>query len=579
MMLERLKTNYKVVIGATLIVMLVGGVITYNQFKNKTSDEIANNLPKTVKVATLKSLTSGDKLEVEGAVKPANKVDVVALANGTVKSLNFKVGDKVTMNQTLAYLSDSALATDYSNSSQNYANISQNVALTKSLTDEGIRQSNLGVDRAKEIMDQAQIGLDSAKLNLANAKGLQEKNKEDLQNNALVSFNSYLNSVNGFLDQVNYVIKAEGSSQLDGISDTLSVKNTQVLAKSRDAYLETRVAYNLLLQRNYSVHDASAAIKAVVSLLNQTKTVVDLTTQVLDNTISSSRFSEVSLNMQRTSFVSIRANVVSSLSTAQALQQALQNIDLVNKREFDGLTSAVKVAENQLNQATLGYENSKMVLNNSKQSQSQQILLSKSSLDNARGQMSLIGTQLADLNVRAPIAGVVTAKLVDLGAEVRIGQKLGEVSQTNMVKIVLNISPDDIGVITLGQKALVNGKMSGTVSSINPGADSGSKKIGVEVVVENKEKLVPETLAKVVFSVKDNPKALQQYKVPLAAITVAQNESYIFIAGENIAKKVAVELLEIDGDWALVKINLPKDAKLIIEGNKNLVDGDTIEIK
>lgn len=577
--MEKIKRNYKVVGASLLIAVAVLSTIAYKQLSNKAIEEEGSNLPKAVKVTSLTELSSGDTLEIEGTVKPANKVDVVALANGTIKSLSFKVGDKVTMNQQLAYVSDTALATNYANSSLNYSNISQNVNLTKTLTDEGIRQSSLGVDRAKEMLDQAQISLDTAKQNLANAKSLQEKNKEDLKSNALVSYNSYLNAANGFLDQANFIIKAEGSSQLDGINDTLSVKNFQVLTAAKDAYLEARESYNLQIQKSYSANDATSAIKASVALLNQTKKVIDLTVQVLDNTISSARFSEGSLNAQRSSFVSIRGNAVSTLSAAQGTLQMLQNIDLVNKKDLDGLNAVVKSAENQLNQARIGYDNSQLVLNNSKQSQNQQLLLSKSSLDNARGQLNLIGTQLSDLAVKAPIAGQITAKLVDLGAEVRIGQKLGEVSQTNMVKIVLNVSPDDIGLIKLGQKATVNGSLAGTVSNINPNADLVNKKVSVEVVVENKDKLMPETLAKVTFSIKDNPRAKQQYKIPLSSLTVAQNENYIYIAGEKTAKKIAVELLEIDGDWALVRIGVPGDVKIIIEGNKSLKDGDIIEIK
>ncbi len=563
---------------ALIIIGSVGGIILSRQFKNKGQDVVSSNLPKIVKISNLNGFTSGDKLEVDGTVKAANKVDIVALGNGTIKNINFKVGDKVVLNQTLANLSDDALATNYSNSSLNYSNVSQNVALTKTLTDENIRQSGLGIDRAKEVLDQAQIGLDTAKQSLVNAKNLQEKNKEDLKNNMLVSYNSYLNAVNGFLDQANFIIKAEGSSQLDGIADTLSVKNITTLSKAKDAYIDAKLNYTSLQQKNYSADDATQAIKTVIGLLNKSKTVVDLTISVLDNTISSSRFSELSLNTQRTSFVSVRANVVSTISAAQANQQILQNIDLINKRELDNLNSAVKSAENQLNQAKIGFDNAKLALNNSKQSQNQQILLSKSSLDNARGQMNLIGTQLSDLNVKSPIAGVVTSKLVDLGAEVRVGQKLGEVSQTNMVKIVINVSPDDIGLIKLGQRAKVNGNIDGVVSNINPSADQGSKKIAVEIVVENKTKLMPETLAKVVFAIKDNPNAKQQYKIPLSSLTVAQSENYVFIAGATQAKKIAVELIEIDGDWALVRIALP-NAKLIIEGNKNLNDGDNIEIK
>ena len=62
-------------------------------------------------------------------------------------------------------------------------------------------------------------------------------------------------------------------------------------------------------------------------------------------------------------------------------------------------------------------------------------------------------------------------------------------------------------------------------------------------------------------------------------ITIGQNNSYIFIDENNIAKKVFITIVKVEGEAAEIKVNLPSEAKIIITNSKILQDGDPVIVK
>ncbi len=558
--------------------LLVNGYRTYE--RRTTKSVVPAPGKKTVKVIPLNQLASAGELTIEGTVKPATRVDVVALTSGTVRQIVAKVGDRVALNQPLVFLHDDITLTNLNNASNNYNNVAQNFSTTRQLTDEGIKQAELGLERARETVASAEIGLKSAQDNYNNGLALQNKGREDLKNNAVTNYYSYLNTINTALTQCNFIIKADGSSQLEGISPTLSVRNPQALTDAKNDYAAAKEKYDALLLAEVTPENATQAVRRAVEGLKSAQRLVDDTVLVLDNTISSNTFSESALNGQRSGFAALRATLIGALTGAQSFLQTLENLDLNYKQQLDALDNGKRSAENQLAQAKIGYDNALATLSATKKSSSQQQTISQITLDNARGQLSIISTQAGDLTVKAPIAGQLTARTVEVGTEVRIGQKVAEVSQADSVKIILGLSPEDANAIKLGEKVKINSKLEGTVNQIDPAADQASKKIKVEVLFDNsKKELIPETLVTVALPISRAAAGKNILVLPLDAVTISQNENYIFMVADGKAKKTVVELEQIEGDRATVKAELNSGEQVVVEGNKLLEEGDLVEIK
>jgi RND family efflux transporter MFP subunit len=245
---------------------------------------------------------------------------------------------------------------------------------------------------------------------------------------------------------------------------------------------------------------------------------------------------------------------------------------------LDNLENAIRAAENQLSQAQIGYENSILSLSNAKKSKDQQLILSQTTLDNAKGQLNLINTQISDLTITAPIRGEITNKSVEIGTQVRIGQKVAQISQIDMVKIIIQLPFEDVAKLMLGETVRLNKNFEGKISYINPSADAISKKQEVEIIFDNKDRqLVPETFVSVEIPTKKIAlEDKQAYYLPLKSVITAQNGNFIFIVKDGRAVKTAVELIGVEGEAALIKTDLSKDTPVAVEGNKMLEDGDEV---
>jgi membrane fusion protein (multidrug efflux system) len=321
-------------------------------------------------------------------------------------------------------------------------------------------------------------------------------------------------------------------------------------------------------------------IEQELNLLEETKNTVAYTIKALDNTVSSAEFSDAAISSQRTAFFTLQNNVVSTQSGAEATLAGLNNLKANNKNQTDALNNAVEAAESQLESAIIGLENSKIVLSNTIKGQDQQVLSAQISLDNAQGQLDLLSSQLGDLTVRAPIKGRITSKMIEIGAEVNPGQKIARIEQSDTVKIIVNLPSSDVYRIKNGQKVLLGDDFEGEIILISPAADPITKKVKVEILFDNKNKeLIPGTFIDVIIPV-EKPKQSREnsFFIPLRAVTITQNESFVFLVREEKASKTIIKTGQVAGALIEVLSGIDNGDILIVEGGKSLEEGNRVEI-
>ncbi len=569
-----------------LIVGTVSAGYSYLKDNESEAEKIEEIIPKVETVKIDLSATNTSYIETVGTVNAETKVDVIALTHGTIKGIFFNVGDQVSMNKILVSLYDNSTLTSLNNANTNFINMQSNLSATERTTDESVRQAEIGVKAAQESIDAAEIGLQTARDNLANAKALKNKSNLDIKNNAIISFNNYLNTIYFTLDQVNYLLKAEGSDQLANVEHILGIKDLKSIQIAESDYFHTKDIYKPLSDIKLTTDNISGAMSEMSYALSITQQLVDDVNKVLDNTITSADFNDTMLQAQKTSFAAMRSTVVSSQTAAESAWQTLQNLDLVYNQEITALENAVKAAENQLTKAQTGLTNAETTLANVRRAKEQQILGAKSALDNAGGQLSLAQNQASDLSIKTPISGQITNKYIELGTEVSPGQKIAEISQTDTLKIEVSLASEDIYRIEKGETVNIGDNFVGTIDSIDPAADPITRKVKVEILFDNKNKdLIQGTFIGVKIPVKELKKTHEEsVYIPLRAVTITQNESYVFTVVESTstgsaqAKKIPVITGKTEG--ALIEIidGLNTGDELIVEGGKSLEDGDMVEI-
>lgn len=575
------------VIIIAILVLAIGASASLKNIKDKNEPEevIAQKLKK-ISFVNLDTGNDESFIETIGVIKPEKQIEISANTRGTVQGVYFEVGDNVSVNKLLASLYDSTVLTNLNNAQTNYTNMQNNKSSTKLLSNESIRQAEIGVQSSLERIQSAEIALDSAQDNLENIKALKDKNKIDIKSNATISFNNYRNTVFSALNEINSVLAIEdGSKRTEGLDQTLGVKKISTVHTAEMSYKNAKSKYDTLKQITPTTENIQIYMKDMIDCLSSTGQAINDTLEVIDNTISSADFNETSLNALKQKFIALHSSMLNTQTLAEGTFQALQNIDLSYTQEIINLENAVKSAENGLTIAQTGYVNALAALDNAKKGQDQQIISSQISLDNAQGQLNLAQSQVGDLWIKSPIAGKITKKFVETGTEVNPGQKIAEISQIKNLKIEVSIPSEDIYRIKKDADIIIGDGKIGKITSINPSADPITKKVKIEILFDNQnEELISETFIDVALPVKQLEKTYKEsIFIPLHAVSITQNGNFVFILKTNeeqinIAKMVKVNTGKTEGSLIEILDGLDPQDKLIIEGNKMLEDGEQVEI-
>jgi|GEM_PF-2605171 len=146
-------------------------------------------------------------------------------------------------------------------------------------------------------------------------------------------------------------------------------------------------------------------------------------------------------------------------------------------------------------------------------------------------------TALADLTVRAPIAGTVTAVSVQAGESVGTGTAAVTLQSAQGMEAVAPIDELDIGKIKVGQSAQIvinafpNAQYTGTVASVAPSAQAqnGVSTYPVTVDLKNQQNLLPGMSATVIIQVA----SANSLRVPSQAVTVTSGSNGVLRVLEN----------------------------------------------
>ncbi|MDR3582886.1 MAG: efflux RND transporter periplasmic adaptor subunit [Candidatus Pacebacteria bacterium] len=223
--------------------------------------------------------------------------------------------------------------------------------------------------------------------------------------------------------------------------------------------------------------------------------------------------------------------------------------------------------------------------------------VSKAQVDAAQKQIDIDNLKLSGLRVSlkstlddhiitSPIAGFIIGKSVSVGDSVNVGQTLATISQTKNVKLQFFVDPDHLAEFPQGQIVSVvsdgGQNITASVKNISPVADPATKRFLLEAYPQSQipvgPLLAPGTLATVTLETTRHPSVSGDFLLPLSAITVGQNNSYLFIDSDGKAKKIDAAIVSVEGEAAEIKADIPSNAKIILNGSRLVQDGDPVNI-
>jgi RND family efflux transporter MFP subunit len=577
-----------------------------------------------------------ETLEFPGLIASEQEARIIAKTGGTVKGFVLETGDRVSTGQLLLTIDDakggqtsgadtaqiqqaliavsqteSALRLALANFDSTLVQAEKDLASAEiakkqaESNQDNLSQSNTEAIKSAEIaLEQAVLGVSIAKTNLDKQKKIIEESKTTALSNARVLITGVIDQSRQTIDNINR-LTAFDDSDGTSISYSLGALDVDSFAEAKSAYLTA----DKELSRIIGLTSASDSIRAeaAISLAQKIKTLADSFRALADNTVSSSNLPEASLTALKSSASSYQSLANNLISQANNAKQALTGSELSSDLNLSSLEKALELAQKQENQAKQAltslrtgqkgqtdaagygvdaarqqYESIKNRLEREKQAAQSQLEAARLTYQNA--QTALQGLYDIHDNI-SPIDGLLVKKLAKDGDTVSAGQELAIVSQPERIKLSFYVDEENVRYIGLGAKAAIKDnsgkKIDAVISAITPMADAASKRFEVEMrpSKESSENFSLGTVMTAVVTIKKGTTEKGNIILPLSAIEVGQNESAIYIVSEEKAKKETVEVVRVIGEAAELKTELDPTTAIIIEGAKEVEEGDSVKIE
>ena len=188
---------------------------------------------------------------------------------------------------------------------------------------------------------------------------------------------------------------------------------------------------------------------------------------------------------------------------------------------------------------------------------------------------------LAKGTVKSPIAGVLNKRLVESGEYVSPGDPIARVVLLDPVKVAVDVPEKDIRFVELGSAMGVTVEgvkemLPAQVTYRSVIADPATLTFRVELTVANPQgRLLPGMIVKVALLRRVIENAIT---VPLFAVVPRDGRAVVYVVEGAVAGERTVTLGITDGEKIEVTGGLAAGDMLVVEGQRQLSDGETVKV-
>ena len=199
-----------------------------------------------------------------------------------------------------------------------------------------------------------------------------------------------------------------------------------------------------------------------------------------------------------------------------------------------------------------------------------------------KSEVAAIEDEIAKATVRAPFAGVVTQKPVEVGAYVRAGTNVCSLVQLDPIRVSVGVAESRLAHVKVGSEialsfdAFPGERFVGKVRSVVPNADRLARSFPVKIDLANpKGRLLPGMSARVALPSGDGKASLG---VPRDAVVRSARGSVVWKVEGNVVSPVPVKVGLGDGPLIAVSGALEKGDRVAVRGNEGLRPGQKVVV-
>lgn len=249
---------------------------------------------------------------------------------------------------------------------------------------------------------------------------------------------------------------------------------------------------------------------------------------------------------------------------------------------FDAQTSSLLRANTSLAKAQADFDRAERLFGERVIGE-EEFLRARNTLEVAQLDLGDRTREMKNTKVTAPFAGTVTQRQVIEGGFVTNGAQLLQITDFATLVARVYVPEKELDRIRVGQVAQVIGKAArgrhgeGTVKRISPTVDAGTGTIKLTVALPQElagaQGFLPGMYAEVTLTVdhhEDVP------LVPKGAVVHDEEQTYVFLAEGEVARRVHVELGLQDAERAEIRKGVGPGDAIIVAGQTGLKDGAKI---
>ena len=277
----------------------------------------------------------------------------------------------------------------------------------------------------------------------------------------------------------------------------------------------------------------------------------------------------------------------SELKAKQADYEAAQADYDGSKAELDQKRAELESSKAELTQSKAAIEKSRAelevlktqratglkTLENLKVSKEKDMKVASATVDSAKTSKSLADKNVNDTTVVAAEDGYVMELPYKKGEVIAAGYPVVVAKSTNLV-VTVGVSDKEYSKIKLGQKAVINGMMEGSVETIAQYPDEDTRTYSVDIALPENNLTIGETVN---VKLVTGTKAVSY--LPITSIFNIDGVDYVYTIGdENRVHRTQVTKGDVSGDKVSVEINDPA-AVVVTEGIKNLKENEKVKVQ
>ena len=286
---------------------------------------------------------------------------------------------------------------------------------------------------------------------------------------------------------------------------------------------------------------------------------------------------DISISQNTASYRQASADAIESNATFEANYQKAQSDyqhSVTNYDRYKTLYSQGAISKEALDNAEQQMASSQAALDTwSKQLSAGSAASVQSKLasrDKAQSAIDALQNQKSDLILRAPRAGVIGFRQVEVGNIVSAGQKILSIVDNSNIYVDCSVSEQDIGQITLGTPTTISieslGKSyTGKIIYISPAMDSKTQTFTIRVALDKPDDSIRSGMfARTTISVALRPQTLF---VPKEAVISLNGKDRIFVVNSNNQIEERIVQLGLRNDTNIEILNGLNDGEQVAISN------------